>query len=175
MCNFVAIGSNVFLFKASPYVKLGGYPLSKQLSGDITVANTFVGTFRYMGPELLLHEGRDEPVYNPMQADMHSMGVLIWEILSGTALYSWMEDGLPGIRTAFLRAVETGNLHDHPLLLKQPNPPDMPQHQGIINTIWECMKQMLMVDPRGRLTIDDFMNALTISGALDVMKTYTEA
>jgi serine/threonine protein kinase len=64
-------------------VKLMDFGLAKFLAADrdVTGAGRVVGTYRYVAPELLLAESLDG------RADLYSLGVLLFELLSGQPPY----------------------------------------------------------------------------------------
>jgi eukaryotic-like serine/threonine-protein kinase len=71
------------LVDASRRVKLMDFGLAKFLAADrqVTGAGRVVGTYRYVAPELLLAEPLDG------RADLYSLGVLLFELLSGQPPY----------------------------------------------------------------------------------------
>jgi serine/threonine protein kinase len=65
-------------------VRLMDFGLAKLMTGDVEVtgAGHIVGTYRYMAPEQLLGEKLDP------RADLYSLGVLIYELLTGRVPFS---------------------------------------------------------------------------------------
>ncbi|ODM95767.1 cGMP-dependent protein kinase, isozyme 2 forms cD5/T2 [Orchesella cincta] len=64
------------LLDSSGYVKLVDFGFAKKLDGRKTW--TFCGTPEYCAPEIILNKGHD------LSADFWSLGVLTWELLTGT-------------------------------------------------------------------------------------------
>ena len=63
-------------------IKILDFGVARLSSANITQAGTILGTLTYMAPEQLQGESVDS------RADLYSVGVLLWELLTGKRLYS---------------------------------------------------------------------------------------
>lgn len=91
---------NVFLVGRPPheFVKLLDFGISKFQSGDggerrLTEAGTFIGTLPYTSPEQVLH-----PETLDARSDLYSLGVILYECLSGQCPFSAELPPAPGAR-----------------------------------------------------------------------------
>ena len=66
------------LFDKDGYIKLTDFGFAKQVGFGGTKTWTFCGTPEYVAPEIILNRGHD------YAADYWSMGILIFELLTGT-------------------------------------------------------------------------------------------
>ena len=69
------------LLKRTGQVKLADFGLTKELDDSLEMANTFVGTCRYLSPERVQNLPYD------YLSDVWSLGVLLYECASGVPLF----------------------------------------------------------------------------------------
>ena len=83
---------NIFLISEGDIVKLIDFGIAKKIDEEskkqtqLTVAGTFLGTYRYASPEQCLGESIDS------RTDIYSLGMVLYEILSGNNPYNLKED-----------------------------------------------------------------------------------
>eukprot|EP00887_Chlorella_sp_A99_P005873 scaffold1.g5873.t1 len=133
---------NILVEDGTGSVKLIDFGLSRRQQSAITLG---VGTPDYMAPELLGGAGasvlsmRHEGVYDAQRADIWSLGVLLYLLVSGR--YPFEDPGAPQNVIATLGNVAAGKY--------RPFPPHLSD---------ECMhiiSRMLEVDPAARITLPE--------------------
>lgn len=67
------------MLDAGDHIKLADFGWATMIQQDVEKTTTFCGTLDYLSPEMILNQGHDE------SADMWGMGVLLYELCTGTS------------------------------------------------------------------------------------------
>lgn len=124
---------NIFLVNTSlgELVKILDFGIAKVVSKEIQSTNTglFMGTFQYAAPEQI--EGRKDV---DLRADIYCLGMIIYEMLSGTDPFGCLTEGRGG--SNWLRA----HISDQPRSLRlQPNGEHIPA--ALETVVLKCLSK----------------------------------
>jgi len=116
-----------------------------------TVANSVVGTYCYMAPDVLTAK-RKQP-YNPAKADIWASGVVLYTIL--TATNAFPVQGLPDNADV---AQVWQHLLQHHLPVVMNGCPPIPQNVNISQECHALLQQLLNPDPAQRITVQGILD-----------------
>ena len=123
------------MINALGYTKLSDFGISKDLEDKDKLANTFVGTFKYMSPERL--EGK-QYTYS---SDIWSMGLILYEMLCG--------------KYPFPKSEVFMDIHDNISNIKYI---DLPVYLNCSSELKDFVRGCLQTDESNRYTIGELMN-----------------
>lgn len=134
---------NLFVAGGGKTLKLMDFGIAKgagSVDATLTAAGTVVGSPAYIAPERLFGQGRDTP-----QSDLYSLGIVIYEVLTGTPPFQ-----APELPALFMQHV---NQAPEPLRRRNPLVPA---------TLEEAVLKLLAKDPADR-----FPDARSLRRALE--------
>jgi len=115
-------------------VKMFDFGLSQLVDPRLPISDNFVGSPMYMSPEILMRER-----YNPLSADVWSLGIVLYELLTG--------------RTPFANFVCMDELLDFVCFESAiPIPESLPQE------VRELLRTMLNFNPVSRISVSSVRN-----------------
>lgn len=129
------------------FVKLIDFGLSKQVVGqDVTQAKLVLGSVSYMAPEVITKQTAPT-----QRADVYSLGVLFYEMLSGRLPFA-SQDPIDQLKA---------HMHDEPPRLASLLPPAHDIPAGIIELIEACMSKDPATRPANAREVRELLDAAT--------------